>query len=359
MSDIGTTPALYAALPTIQIDGQDEDDLSANLIALLVEETTAGLYRCEATFRNFGTRSSGADYLYFDRQLLDFGKPFAVRAGAGEAEATIFSGRIMALEAQFLTMTPPELVVLAEDRFQDLRMTRRSRSFENVSDSDVVSAIAGQYNLQTDIDIDGPTYPVLTQLNQSDLAFLRERARAVDAEAWLEAETLHVQARSRREADSVTLTYREGLIEFQVLADLAHQRSSVTVGGWDVAAKTAIAAESTASAIQPELNGYRSGAAILADAIGPRHERIVHQAPFSNDEAQHLAQAYYRTAARRFVTGQGVCAGNGRLRVGTRITLRGLGPLFNGDYTVTSVRHTFDDNGFQTRFAVERPGIGA
>lgn len=360
MADLGSAPALYAAQPTIIIDGEDDDDLSGHLLTLLVEEKTAGLYRCEATFSNLGSRSSGANFLYFDRERIDFGKTFAVRAGAGESEAEIFSGRIMALEAHYPMNTPPEIVVLAEDRFQDLRMTRRSRSFEQASDREVIAQIARQYNLQTDIDVEGPTYPVLAQLNQSDLAFMRERARAVDAEVWLEGETLHAQARSRREAESVTLTYPEGLNELSLLADLAQQRSAVTVSGWDVAAKEAIVSESTESAIQSELNGHTSGARILLNALGTRNEHIVHHAPFTTEEARHLSEAHYRTAARRFVNGQGICNGDGRLRVGGRVTLLGVGPLFEGEYYVTAVRHIFDGlNGYRTRFNVERPGIGA
>src|SRR5258705_8493580 len=43
---------------------------------------------------------------------------------------TLFEGRIMALEGQFPEGRQPQLVVLAEDRFQDLRMTRRTRTFK-------------------------------------------------------------------------------------------------------------------------------------------------------------------------------------------------------------------------------------
>ena len=77
--------------------------------------------------------------------------------------------------------------MLLEDRFQDMRMTQRTRTFEDVSDSDVMNRIAqrlwlaGQHRRRT-----GPTYKVLAQVNQSDLAFLRDRARSIDAEIWMD-----------------------------------------------------------------------------------------------------------------------------------------------------------------------------
>src|SRR6185312_16453743 len=106
----------------------------------------------------------------------------------------IFKGKIMALEAIFPEGQSPEISVLAEDRFQDLRMTRRTRTFSDVSDADVIKQIATDHGLTPEVNIPGPTYKVLAQVNQSDLAFIRDRARSVDAEVWMTGNTLHAKA---------------------------------------------------------------------------------------------------------------------------------------------------------------------
>jgi phage protein D len=360
MPDLGTTATFYAAQPTVLLDNQENAGLSGGLMALLVEETVAGLFRCEATFGNWGANNGQVGFLYLNRRALDFGKSLAIRVGPGDSAATIFEGRVMGLEARYPQTRPPELVVLAEDRFQDLRMTRRTRSFEDVSDDDVISQIASQHSLRTDIDINGPSYRVLTQVNQSDLAFLRERARAIDAEVWIVDDTLRAQARGRRQTGELSLTLGRGLIEFSVLADLAQQSSSLTVSGWDVSAKEAIEYEAGEAAISSELNGDQSGGSLLEEAIAPRAERLVHMVPLTGEEAQNLAEANYRRVARRFVTGRGMAEGDGNIRVGAHITLTGLGAMFNGEYYVTEARHTFDgQRGFRTHFAVERPGLGS
>jgi phage protein D len=359
MADLSNTEALYTARPSFRIDGQDNTNLTEGLLTLLVEETTAGLFRCEATFGNWGPVNGNVDFLYFNRQVLDFGKTLTVVMGQGETAAQIFEGRIMGLEAHYSQERPPEIVALIEDRFQDLRMTRRTRTFENVSDSDVMQQIASQHSLKKEIDVDGPTYPVLAQVNQSDLAFLRERARAIDAEVWVEKDTFYAQTRSRRATNKVTLTYGRGLQAFSVLADLANQRTSFSVSGWDVAAKEGLEYTATESAISGELNGFQSGSSVLQSAIGQRAERIVHMVPLTNQETQSLAEAHYRKMARRFITGHGLAEGDGRILVGTHVELKGLGTLFDGQYYVTEARHTFDlRNGYRTQFAVERPGLG-
>lgn len=238
-------------------------------------------------------------------------------------------------------------------------MTRRTRAFENTSDSALFQQVASQYGLQANVDVSGPTHRVLTQVNQSDLAFLRERARAVDAELWVDDSTLNVKSRNRRKTGDVTLTYGQGLHEFSVVADLAGQVSSFNVSGWDVSSKQAISHKATDSALSSELNGDSGGSSVLTQAIGQRDQQVVHDLPFTAQEAQELADGDYRRAARRFVTGSGVAEGDARLRVGTKLQLRGLGTIFEGNYYITRARHVFDgNNGYRTYFSVERPGIG-
>lgn len=184
-------------------------------------------------------------------------------------------------------------------------------------------------------------------------------ARAVDAELWVESETLHVQARARRRTDELELTFGHRLKEFSVMADLAQQCTSLVVGGWDVGTKTVLQHESDDSVLGAELNGDQSGSRLLRQAFGNRVEQRVHHVPLSDRETQSLADAHYRQKARRFVTGRGLADGDARLRVGTHVTLKGLGPMFEGGYYVTEVMHCFDiQNGYRTHFCVEKAGLG-
>lgn len=359
MPDAGSAPSLYPSRPRILVEGRDEAALPEQLQSLLVEETTAGLYRCEMTLSNWGNKDGSLNYLYFDRRTLDFGKKVTVEMGAGDGRGAIFEGRITGLEGRFVGSRPPELLVMAEDRLQDLRMTRRTRTFENASDADVIRQVAQAHGLTADVSVSGPTHRVIAQVNQSDLALARERARAAGAELWIEGDTLKARPRTGRGAGSLTLTYGQGLHELAVSADLAHQSTGFTVAGWDVSSKQAVHPEATASVVQGELNGGTSGSDILRQAFGARKQQVVHDLPVNEDEARALAEAHFARAARRFVLGNGVAEGDARLRVGAELELKRVGPLFEGKYTVTRVRHTFDlGNGFRTLFSVERPALG-
>ncbi|KFA94332.1 hypothetical protein Q664_03285 [Archangium violaceum Cb vi76] len=347
---------MLAARPTFHVGGQEIAPLGAGLLALAIEEDTQGLYRCEATFGNWGASGGGIGFLYFDRKTLDFGKPFQVRLG----QDVLFDGLITALEGRFRDTSPPELSVLADDRLQDLRMTRRTRTFNGISDADVIQQLASQHGLGARVDVQGPQHDVLAQMNQSDLAFLRERCRAVDAELWVEDRTLHARPRTDRAAgSSLSLGLGNELREFTVLADLAGQRTSVTVSGWDVRAKKELKYEARDAVLGGELDGGKSGASLLSSAFGERAEVLVHTVPLGHAEARARAESFFKLGARRFVTGRGTAQPTSGLRVGTRVELRGLGALFNGKYYVTGVKHLFDGtNGLRTEFTAERPALG-
>jgi hypothetical protein len=353
-------PLIYAARPQFQLDGRAQSSLGDALVTLSVEETVAGLSQCEATFLNWGPRDGVTDFLYFDRQLFDFGKKLIIEAGSGVGAGRIFEGRITALEGRFLRERPHELLVLAEDRLQDLRMTRRTRSLESLSDADLFRKVAGEYGLRAQVDVTGPTHRVLAQVNQSDLAFLRERARAVDAEVWVEGDTLHVQARARRRTAQTVLTLGRGLLECSVVADLAGQVTGFVVSGWDVAGKQAISHRSAEGVLGGELNGGQGGGTLLSRAFRAPDQQIVHEAPVTAQEAQALAEAHYRRVARRFVRASGIAELDARLRVGAQVELRGVGRMFEGKYTVVRARHQFDAlRGLRTQFEAERPGLGS
>jgi phage protein D len=354
MPDNATT-GLIAARPTIVVDGQENAPLGGALLELVIVENTSGLYRCEAKFGNWGAVNNTTDFLYFDRRTLEFGKGFEIKLNSD----SIFSGKIMGLEASFPQAQAPEIRVLAEDRFQDLRMTRRTRTFSDVSDSDVIKQIANDHGLSPSVSVNGPTYKILAQVNQSDLAFVRERARAVDAEVWMGGSTLNAKSHASRDGGTLQMTYGNQLREFTVLADLAMQRTSVAVNGWDVAGKAALQYEASDSVISSELNGDTSGVSILQSAFGARKEALAHMVPLNSEEAQYEAEAFFKMSARRFVVGHGVAETNASLRVGSKADLRGLGPLFTGKYYVSDVKHIFDGvKGLRSEFRAERVGIG-
>jgi phage protein D len=350
----GSSSSVQSARPSIEIEGGRDATLTASMLTLDIIDSADGLARCELLFGNWG----GAEhpgFQHFDRTRLEFGKTIAVKL----ADDVLFDGRVSAITARFPDGGPPQIGVCVEDRLQDLRMTRRTRCFADVSLADIIRQIAGDHGLQAQVDLTGERHKVLAQMNQSDLAFLRDQARREDAQIWVEGTRLKATTRTKRDGGAVELAWAGTLREFAVSADLALQRTSLIASGWDVADKRVAKHEADETAVRSELNGGDSGVATLRRAFGARADTLAHGLPFDGSDARALAEASLRHLARRFVVGHGTAETSARLRVGAKLKLSGLGPLFEGDYTMTYVHHRFDaKRGLRTDFRCDRPSLG-
>jgi len=356
------TEALYTfTAPIFKLDGEAHGDLARDLRRLEIEETTAGLKRLTARLVAQGAPVEGAEQrlLYLDGATVDFGKRLQVVLGASPAAYEVFDGWISALEAQFREGREPEVQVCAEDKFMALRMTRRLKTYEQVSDADIAEQIASEHGLTPAVEAPGPTYDVVQQWNMSDLAFLRERARLIQAEVWLAGETLHFSTRPQRQGTPLTLVQGNHLVALQARADLAHQRTKVIVSGFDAAERERVEEEAGAEAIAAEVTGGVTGPALLERAFGERVSYRVREVPLKSAEATAWARAEFLRRARGFVTVSGVTRGSAEMVVGSQLTLERVGhPFEGGGYYATRVRHTYDlQEGFRTHFEAERPTI--
>jgi phage protein D len=347
--------------PVFRVDGEVKGELARDISQLAIEEATDGLKALSLLLIAEGPSGNSPEekLLYLDGQIVDFGKSLEVSIGPAENSRIIFTGPISAIEARFAGGMEPHVAVFAEDKLMNLRMTRRIKTWENMSDADIASAIAAANGIDADCDADGPTYKVVQQWNQSDLAFLRERARLIQAEVWFENDKLCFKTRGNRTGTSISLVQGRDLLEVQIRADLAHQRTAVRVAGFDAAQREGIDEEAGADTIQGEISAGRTGPAVLQQAFGERVSYRVRETPLEGVEANAWAKAEMLRRCRGFVTAIGVTDGTPDMVVGSRLSLDRVGKPFEGDgYYVVRVRHTYDlDQGFRTHFEAQRATI--
>src|SRR5690349_11734542 len=255
MSDFAAAPFSSAA-PVFSVAGSTEGRLGRDLLRLDIREGTLGLRTLVAHFSAIPPDSDGSteQLSYLDGQVLDLGTALTVTIGPAAGERKIFQGTVSALEVCVEEGAVPYVSVFAEDSLMRLRMTTRTATYADKSDADVVKAVATEHGLQAQTDVDGPTYGVIQQWEQSDLAFLRDRAHRINAELWVDStDVIHLAGRERRPGAELTLVQGNELIGVTARADVAHQRPAVEVRGWDHDAVRAITKTSDRSAVAAEI----------------------------------------------------------------------------------------------------------
>ncbi|GAB4275710.1 MAG: hypothetical protein Kow0092_31370 [Deferrisomatales bacterium] len=350
------TNLLYAARPTVEVEGRVHPVVQELLVGMEVEEAEGGMAALELRFANTATvERRGVDYAFefSDVDLLSLGRPIRVSAGDEADPQEIFRGVISGVEFVAERDRQPELAVLAEDALQRARLARRTALHEAGTLADLVEAVASRLGLRATVDGLRTSVGAQMQLNESDLAFLRRILDRYDADLQVVGEELRVAPRDQVRRSAVTLELGSQLRSVRALADLAQQTTRVTFSGWDPAQGRPIQVRSgSAGGLGPGTG--RTGAQLLTEAFGERSEHLGNRAARDEAEAQALVDARFAQRARRFVRVEACAEGNPALRVGAHVTLAGLGPRFDNTYYLTRVRHRYGGaDGYQTEFEGE------
>lgn len=351
---------LYGARPTVEIDGQRNVMVQSLLRGLVVEERLGGLSALEMQFCNSaGVSRRGIDFAFEhgEPDLLSLGRPIRVYTGDENDPREIFHGLISGLEFQAEPDQEVRLNVLGEDGLQKARMSRHTRLFEETTLSELIETIAADLGLRAEVSGLSDNLAAEMQLNESDLAFLRRLLQRYNGDLQIVGDRLQAAPRGEIRRSEVTLELNAQLLSVRVLADLAHQVTDVTFSGWDAAQGTRIEANSSVG--EPGPGRGASGAELLRESFGDRPEHLGNQAARDDSEAQALVDAQYTRRAGGFVRVQGTAQGNPSLRVGSHVTLQGLGPRFENTYFVTRASHRFDQaDGYRTEFDAECAYLG-
>ena len=303
---------------------------------------------------NAGDPATG-EIKWADDQLFRPGAEVKIKAGFRAPLQELMVGEVAGLEPEYPARGALLLTVRGFDRLHRLLRGRKSRTFQDMSDSDIAGQIARDSNLTPEVEATGVTYEHLYQVNQTDLEFLLGRARRIGYEVKVEGRSLLFRAARESRAKQVTLTYGEELHEFSPRLSLANQVTEVIVKGWDPKRKEVVTGRAGSGDERSRMGGQQTGAALAAQVSGSAIEVQVDDPLLSPEEAETLARALLNRHAFELVTGEGTCMGNPQVRAGTVVELRGLGQKFSGLHYVVGCTHSIHARGgYSTTFSVRR-----
>jgi len=268
---------------------------------------------------------------------------------ASNSVVTVMKGEVTAVELEADTDTTAILTIRGYDKSHRLNRGTKTQSFIQMKDSDIISSIISGAGLTPDVTSTSVVHEHVYQDNQTDLAFLHERARRNGFEILVDDRK--VSCKKPQGQGEVTLEWGVNLRGFNVRLSGAGQVGTVNVRGWDPKTKQAITGTASSTTIHPQtaMGTPSSTASKFGDA-----EVLESRVPvYKASEANALAQSILNDINARFIQADGRAMGNTSLQPGIKVKVKNIGSQFDGSYVVTSAVHVYSHEGYDTLFTVE------
>ncbi len=269
---------------------------------------------------------------------------------------TLIKGEITALEPEFQDGGISILAVRGYDKSHRLFRESKSKAYLNIKDSDIASQIAGNAGLSAQVEATTTVYEHIYQDNQTDLAFLTQRAWRIGYECFVDDGKLYFR-KPPSSGTTVTLKWGEDLHSFYPKMTLAEQVNSVEVKGWDKATQNAIIGIATSGVLYPQNGDSKNGAA-WAGTFGAGKHTIVDIPVVSQAEADIIAKARLDELSGAYLEAEGTAFRRPDIKAGQFVQLQGMGSRMSGKYMVTGATHTITLEGLYTTFAVRGSRTG-
>ena len=335
----------------IYINGQRIKDKAIAAISEIIIED----YLNTPTMFTLTLNDSGREWA--DSDLLFLQSEVKIDLGYLNDITTMVVGEITALDAGYTKGSPDNLTVRGFDRMHRLKHNRKTRTFVQMKDSQIAAQIAQEVGLNPKLEETNVVHDYLLQDNQTDLEFLLERAKRIRYELGVEDKILKFIKSRENLSENVILEWGKTLIEFYSSLSIAHQASEVEVRGWDTKKQQVIIAHATSGDEITTMKGNNSGGKLIKDFIGDSKVIMIDNSIHSQNEAENIAQAKFNEISMDFITAEGTCSGNPKIRAGTILELKALGKRFSGNYYVVSSTHIFHPEGYTTSFSVRRNAV--
>lgn len=280
----------------------------------------------------------------------------SIEIKVGDQSKSIYKGELIGAEAIYKGGGTTRLTLRAMNKMHRLLRMRKSLTFTEKSDQQILSQVAGDAGLSLEWKHEKSiTYKHVYQHNLTDLEFIRTRAARMGCHVWCEDTKLYVKEPDLGQKSGIKLSVDQeaNLRSFTPRISSAAVVNKVTVKGWNPETKELITGEATAQ--NSPLGSQNAVAA--SGSLGREETFTVDHPIWSAEEATALAKARLRDLNLTFITGEAEMEGDPNVEMGKSIEIEAnamdAADPFNGNYYVTGIthRHTMPkgkDGGFVT-----------
>ena len=272
---------------------------------------------------------------------------------AGDVEITVegtsmYTGEVVGLEPTYKGGEPLRISIRAMNKFHRLLRPRKSLTFTDKTDQQILSQVVGDAGLGLDWKHETTiTYKHVYQHNQTDMEFVRTRAARMGCHLWCIGSTLKCHQVDLTVDSGIILKITQSKASGEQLRSFSPRISSapvvkkVTVKGWNPETKELLTGEFDA-----QDSPLGSVNAMTASNDHGKEETFTVDHPiWSNEEAKALAKARLVDLSLTFMTGEAESVGNPAYDLATTVKIIANSDddsdTFNGKYYIMGITHRY------------------
>jgi len=276
------------------------------------------------------------------------GAAVTISAGYDSNNTQLFQGIITRQSIRIDNLVGSALEVECRDSAIKMIVGRKSLTFSQQSDSDIITSIIGTYSLTANVVSTSAVWPEQVQYYVTDWDFILSRAEINGMIVTTHNGTVAVFAPDSNTTSVYTTGFGSGLIEFNADMDAITQLSSVTATAWDYQNQ----AVNTGQASNSYAGPGNLSSSTLAGVVGLADYQLQTSAPFQSADLTTWSKAQLVKSAYAKIQGEAKVLGTNAVSPGNYITLQGIGDRFSGDHIVSKVAHEFSDGNWMTGLSI-------
>lgn len=263
------------------------------------------------------------------------GAEVSIEAGYDSKNAVIFSGVIMSQSIRIDSLIGSALEIECRDKAIKMIVGRKSLTYSNKKDSDIISSIIGTYGLSSDVTTTTTTWPEQVQYYVTDWDYILALAETNGLIVTTINGTVAVNSPDKSTTSVLTVTYGDNLLGFNAKLNAVTQLGSVTANAWDFKTQAVVNGQAT-----PNVDGAGNlTSKKLSAVVGLSTFQLQTSAPLETADLTNWSKAQIIKSEYSKITGTAKFQGTSLVDPGKYMTFKGVGDRFNGDYLIAGVTH--------------------
>ena len=327
---------------TIKVGGSDIPD-ELLVVSIEVEKAVNRISAAQITLLD-GDASTG-DFASSSSSTFVPGGEITIEAGYDATNQLIFKGIITGQTIRIDEHVGSSLIVECRDEAVKMIVGRKSLTFSEQTDSDIISSIIGNYSgLSASVTATEKEWPEQVQYYTTDWDFVLARAETNGMIVTTLNNTVSVQKPDSDTSSVLDITFGDNLLEFNADLNAINQLGSAQANTWDY---------TTQEVINGEASSDYAGAGnlstkTLSEVIGLSSYNLQTAGPLEQTDLTNWSKAAIVKSEYSKIQGTAKFQGTSLVDPGKYITLAGIGDRFNGDHFISGVTHIISDGNWTT-----------